>query len=74
MLVLLNEKVSRPVSRDKFIDRCWGMNCFPDSHTLDQHIHMLRKKIGGETSVIETVRGVGYRFRSCESQQRGHSA
>ena len=28
----------------------------------------IRRKIGGETSVIETVRGVGYRFRSCESQ------
>lgn len=28
----------------------------------------IRREIGGETSVIETVRGVGYRFRSCESQ------
>ena len=67
MLVLLNEKVNRPVSRNEFLDRCWGMDYFPDSRTLDQHIHMLRKKIGGETTVIETVRGVGYRFRSCES-------
>ena len=67
MLVLLNEKVNRPVSRDEFLDRCWGMDYFPDSRTLDQHIHMLRKKIGGESTVIETVRGVGYRFRSGES-------
>ena len=28
----------------------------------------IRRKIGGETSVIETVRGVGERFRSCERQ------
>ena len=67
MLVLLHEKVNRPVSRDEFLDRCWGMDYFPDSRTLDQHIHMLRKKIGGDVTVIETVRGVGYRFRSCES-------
>ena len=45
-----------------------GIDYFPDSHTLDQHIRMLRKKIGGETSVIGTVRSMGYRFRSCERQ------
>lgn len=33
----------------------------------------IRRKIGGETSVIHTALGLGYRFRSCESQQRGHS-
>ena len=26
------------------------------------------REIGGETSVIDTARGMGYRFRSCESQ------
>ncbi|MDB4538107.1 winged helix-turn-helix domain-containing protein [Akkermansiaceae bacterium] len=67
MLVLLNEKMNRPLSRDEFLNRCWGMDYFPDAHSLDQHIHMLRKKIGGEAAVIETVRGVGYRFRSGES-------
>jgi len=63
MLILLAEKKNRPVSRDEFLDRCWGMDYFPDSRTLDQHVHMLRKKIGSEPEVVETVRGVGYRFR-----------
>ncbi len=27
-----------------------------------------KPKVGGETSVVETVRGVGCRFRPCESQ------
>jgi two-component system alkaline phosphatase synthesis response regulator PhoP len=62
MLLLLNEKGSVPVSRDEFLDRCWGMDYFPDSRTLDQHVHVLRKKLG-EAVVIETVRGVGYRVR-----------
>ena len=39
------------------------MEYFPDSRTLDQHIHMLRKKIGEDCPVIETIRGIGYRFR-----------
>lgn len=63
MLLLLEEKKGLPVSRDEFLDRCWGMDYFPDSRTLDQHVHMLRKKIEGGSDLIETVRGVGYRFR-----------
>jgi DNA-binding response OmpR family regulator len=41
------------------------MDYFPESRTLDQHIAKLRKKLGdevGDTGLIETVRGVGYRF------------
>ena len=66
MLALLHEQSGRPVSRDAFLDRCWGMDYFPDSRTLDQHIVALRKKIERQPSrprIIETVRGVGYRFR-----------
>lgn len=63
MLLLLSEKKNLPVSRDEFLDRCWGMDYFPDSRTLDQHVHMLRKKIGNGPEIIETVRGIGYRFR-----------
>ena len=63
MLVLLDQHRGLPVSRDQFLDFCWGMEYFPDSRTLDQHIHMLRKKIGEDCPLIETVRGIGYRFR-----------
>jgi DNA-binding response OmpR family regulator len=65
MLVLLHENAGRPVSRDRFLDRCWGINYFPDSRTLDQHIATLRKKLHAHDSpeIIETVRGVGYRFK-----------
>jgi len=63
MLVLLEEQRGLPVTRDQFLDRCWGMDYFPDSRTLDQHVHMLRKKLGDDSSIIETVRKVGYRFR-----------
>lgn len=63
MLLLLEEKKNQAVSRDEFLDRCWGLDYFPDSRTLDQHIFVLRKKIEGGTELIETVRGVGYRFR-----------
>lgn len=66
MLRLLYENAGCPVHRDTFLDRCWGMEYFPESRTLDQHIAQLRRKIEPDPAVpviIETVRGVGYRYR-----------
>ncbi|MHA3770773.1 response regulator transcription factor [Verrucomicrobiota bacterium sgz303538] len=73
MMVLLHENSGRPVSRDTFLDRCWDADYFPDSRTLDQHIAMLRKKVEADPAnphVIETVRGIGYRFRT-RVEERG---
>lgn len=65
MLDLLHRHAGRPVSRDAFLDKCWGLDYFPDSRTLDQHVFMLRKKIElnpSRPAIVETVRGVGYRY------------
>jgi DNA-binding response OmpR family regulator len=43
----------------------WGFDHTPNSRTLDQHISQLRKKIEKDPKspqIIETVRGVGYRY------------
>lgn len=66
MLRLLHQEAGKPVPRDRFLDECWGLDYFPDSRTLDQHILMLRKKVEpnpASPELIETVRGVGYRYR-----------
>ncbi len=65
ILTLLYERRGEAVDRDTLLDHCWGMDYFPESRTLDQHIAKLRKKIGDDPDrprVLETVRGVGYRF------------
>ncbi len=65
ILTLLHERRGEAVDRDTLLDRCWGMDYFPESRTLDQHIAKLRKKVGDDPAmpeVLETVRGVGYRF------------
>ena len=67
LLRVLHDRVGSAVSRDELLDECWGMEYYPESRTLDQHIAMLRKKIEPDPahpSIIETVRGVGYRFRN----------
>ena len=66
ILSLLHERAGQVVDRDTLLNRCWGLDYFPESRTLDQHIAKLRKRVefsGGEP-LIETVRGVGYRFRN----------
>ena len=65
ILKLLKENEGHPVTRDAFLDTCWGTDYFPDSRTLDQHISVLRKKIEANPShpsIVRTVRSVGYRF------------
>lgn len=64
ILQLLHKHPGQPVSRDALLDHCWGQDYFPDSRTLDQHIHQLRKKIeldSASPTIIETVRSIGYR-------------
>ncbi len=66
ILALLHERRGDVVSRDELLDRCWGVDYYPESRTLDQHIAKLRKKVeidSANPTLVETVRGVGYRFR-----------
>lgn len=64
LLKMLHERRGQALSRDVILDACWGLDYMPESRTLDQHIAKLRKKIEQEPEeFIETVRGVGYRWR-----------
>jgi two-component system, OmpR family, alkaline phosphatase synthesis response regulator PhoP len=65
LLQVLHHYQGRPVDRDMFLERCWGID-YANSRTLDTHIANLRKKIETDPAnptIIETVRGVGYRYR-----------
>ncbi|CAK0768991.1 Transcriptional regulatory protein ChvI [Azospirillaceae bacterium] len=53
-------------NRDQLIDAAYGENIYVDDRTIDSHIKRLRKKfkaIDTEFSQIETLYGVGYRYR-----------
>lgn len=65
MLRLLHDHRGEAVTRDAFLDTCWGLDYFPDSRTLDQHILLLRKKVERDPAnptIIQTVRAIGYRL------------
>lgn len=56
----------RVYSRDELLEQIWGYDFIGDTRTVDVHIRHLRQKIEKDPSnpdMIETLRGVGYRFR-----------
>jgi DNA-binding response OmpR family regulator len=66
---LLAALASRPgivFSRGRLLERVWGDNYFGSDHVVDVHVANLRKKLKEDPSApryVQTVRGVGYRFR-----------
>ena len=65
VIQLLHRHRGEVVTRDQLLNECWGLEYYPESRTLDQHILNLRKKIEVDPSsprLIETVRGAGYRY------------
>lgn len=54
-------------SRDELLEQVWGYDFAGDTRTVDVHVRHLRQKIETDPSnpdKIETLRGIGYRFRS----------
>ena len=67
LLVFLAQHPGRAFSRDHLLERVWGYSAAGDTRTVDVHVRWLREKIEAEPSrprLIETVRGLGYRFAS----------
>ena len=66
MLYALVEKTGMVKTRDQLIDSAYGSNVYIDDRTVDSHIKRLRKKfkdIDKDFACIETLYGVGYRYR-----------
>jgi DNA-binding response OmpR family regulator len=61
LLAVLAEEPGRAVSRQELFSRVWDPVWVGTGKTLDVHIATLRKKLG-DPSLVETVRGVGYRL------------
>ncbi|MDA8064359.1 MAG: response regulator transcription factor [Thermaerobacter sp.] len=69
LLALLARSPGRVYTRELLLEKIWGYDYFGDIRTVDVHIRHLREKIEADPALptfIETVRGVGYRFREGE--------
>ncbi|MEC8422273.1 MAG: winged helix-turn-helix domain-containing protein, partial [Myxococcota bacterium] len=54
----------RVQSREVLLDNVWGMSTAVTTRTVDTHVKRLRHKLGTASSYVQTIRGVGYRFRA----------
>jgi two-component system, OmpR family, phosphate regulon response regulator PhoB len=63
LLVELASKRGRVQTREHLLDRVWGYTYEGYARTVDTHIRRLREKLGSLGGHIETIRGVGYRFK-----------
>lgn len=63
LLETLLRQAGRAFSRHELMDSAIGEDAIVLERTIDVHIKSLRKKLGEAADFIETVRGVGYRFR-----------
>lgn len=66
LLRILASHPGQVLSREQLLNLVWGDDFYGDNRTVDVHIRWLREKIEddpGNPKYIQTVRGVGYKFR-----------
>jgi two-component system alkaline phosphatase synthesis response regulator PhoP len=64
ILALLAGNPGKVFSREMLLDHVWGNNVVVIDRTVDVHIRKIREKLGDNAELIETLKGVGYRFRA----------
>lgn len=64
LLITFMERKGRLQTREVLLSDVWGIDAEVTTRTVDTHVKRLREKLGGAGHYIETLRGVGYRFRA----------
>jgi two-component system phosphate regulon response regulator PhoB len=62
LLNYLMTHAERVHSRAQLLDRVWGDHVFIEERTVDVHVKRLRESLGTAGTMVETVRGAGYRI------------
>lgn len=65
LLKILIENRGKVLTRDFLLDKIWGYDYAGETRTVDVHIRHVRQKLKdeeGSNPLVETIRGVGYRF------------
>ena len=63
LLHFLMVNKGRVATRDQLLDHVWGYDAALTTRTVDTHIRRLREKMGKASENIETIRGIGYRYK-----------
>ncbi len=63
LLRYLMQREGKAVSRADLLQDVWGYSYEGDSNVVEVAVRALRRKLGTRSRVIQTVRGLGYRYR-----------
>lgn len=63
VLVFMVRHPERVITRETLLNQVWGQDVYVVDRTVDVHIRKIREKLGSYAHLIETVKGVGYRFK-----------
>lgn len=66
ILYFLANNPGKVFSRDTLLKEVWGPDIYVVDRTVDVHVRKIREKLGKFSDMIETIKGVGYKFRSVE--------
>jgi two-component system alkaline phosphatase synthesis response regulator PhoP len=63
ILYFLASNPGKVFNRDRILNNVWGEDAYVVERTVDVHLLNIRKKLGEYSMLIETIKGVGYRFK-----------
>jgi two-component system, OmpR family, alkaline phosphatase synthesis response regulator PhoP len=66
ILAYLASNPGKVYPREKLLAEIWGADIFVVERTVDVHVRKIREKLGDFADLIETIKGVGYRFKNVE--------
>lgn len=64
LLAYLASKPGKVFKRQQILDELWGEDVYVVDRTIDVHVRKIREKLGEFSTMLETIKGVGYRFRA----------
>lgn len=66
LLYFLAQNPGKVINRETLLKEIWGNDVYVIDRTIDVHIRKIREKLGKHSELIETIKGVGYRFKHKE--------
>lgn len=69
LLYYLANNPEKVFDRETLLKDVWGLDVYVVDRTVDVHIRKIREKLGKHANLIETVKGVGYKFKTLEKDK-----
>lgn len=69
LLYYLANNPDKVFDRDTLLRDVWGLDVYVVDRTVDVHIRKIREKLGKHANIIETVKGIGYKFIALEKSK-----